>query len=436
MTSPDRTAIDQVFALERFGMKLGLENIQRLVEALGHPEHQYRSVHVAGTNGKGSVVAMVDTALRSAGHRAGRYTSPHLIDLTERFAVGGTPVDVRILEPVAAHVLDAVATLVARGDLRAQPTFFEATTAVAFELFRRLEVEVAVCEVGLGGRLDATNVLTPVVSAITSIGHDHREQLGDTLDLVAAEKAGIVKPGVPVVVGRMDRRPADVIAAVARERAAPFIAAYVGVTTSDEGQTTRGGRRLSLRTPRHDYGIVELGLAGAHQVDNAVVAARVLETLDDSGIRVPPDDVVAGLEQVHWPGRLDRRRLADGRDVLLDAAHNLEGVQSLAAFLEAEPDGPRALVFGAMRDKDVDGMLGCLMPAVSAVILAPAPGARAADPSELAAIARRSSTTKTVAVAPSSEAALDLAFRLAPRIVVAGSIFLIGEILEHHRASW
>ena len=436
MTSAHRPALEYVFGLELFGVKLGLDNIRALTEALGHPERQYRSVHVAGTNGKGSVTAMVDRALGAAGYRSGRYTSPHLVALNERFVVAGDAVSTDALETVAADVRDTILALLASHRLQAPPTFFEATTAVAFELFRRCRVDMAVCEVGLGGRLDATNVLVPTVSAVTSIGHDHRDQLGDTLAHVAVEKAGIIKPGTPVVIGPMATQPAAVMAAVARERAARLVRAYDGVTVRDEGHTERGGRRITLRTPRHDYGVVEMALAGTHQIDNAVVAVRVLEMLDELGARVPPEAVVAGLERVRWPGRLDRRRLPDGRDLLLDAAHNLEGAASLAAFLKDEPEGPRVLVFGAMRDKDVAGMLACLMPMVSAGILAAAPGARAADPSELARIAHSTVPATPVHVAPSSAAALTLAWRHASRVVVAGSIFLIGEILGRDQASW
>jgi dihydrofolate synthase/folylpolyglutamate synthase len=434
--TPSQSGIDYLFGLELFGMKLGLENMQHLVEALGHPERRYTTVHVAGTNGKGSVTAMVDAALNAAGHRCARYTSPHLIELNERFVIAGAPVDTGLLEAVARDVRDTIATLLAQSVLRAPPTFFEATTAVAFELFGRLGVDLAVCEVGLGGRLDATNVLTPAVTAITSIGHDHDEQLGSTLDLVAREKAGIIKPGVPVVVGRIDPLPAGAIAAVATERGAPLIEAHTGVLVREDSHTATGGQRLSLRTPKHDYGPLELRLAGAHQIENAVVAVRILEALDASGMKVPPEAIKAGLKDVQWPGRLDRRQLPGGRDALFDAAHNREGAQSLAAFLKADPEGPRVLVFGAMRDKDVAGMLGALLPVVTTIVAARAPGARAAEPSDLAEVARRISPATPVLVAPSSDAALDLAWSIAPRIVVAGSIFLIGDILRHRRGSW
>src|SRR5262245_2600500 len=205
MAKADRSALDDplnyLFTLEQFGIKLGLDNMNAIVEAWGHPEHAFRSVHIAGTNGKGSVTAMTDAALRAAGHRAGRYTSPHLVRLNERFVIGGTEVDDVSLEHAVGDVRDEVERLRQTGRLEVHPTFFEITTAVAFELFRRAAVDIAVCEVGLGGRLDATNVLAPLVTAITSIGFDHQQYLGRTLREIAVEKAGIIKPDVPVVLG-------------------------------------------------------------------------------------------------------------------------------------------------------------------------------------------------------------------------------------------
>src|SRR5438445_8764906 len=214
-----------LFSLEQFGIKFGLDNIATIVERLGHPERTFRSVHIAGTNGKGSVTAMVDAALRAAGHRASRYTSPHLVDLAERFVIEGRPVSADALAAAVDDVRGAIDTLRREGTLAVQPTFFEVTTAVAFELFRRAEVEIAVLEVGLGGRLDATNIVSPVVTAITSIALDHQLYLGSTLAEIAFEKAGIIKSGVPVVVGPVDPESLSVIARVANERGAALIRA-------------------------------------------------------------------------------------------------------------------------------------------------------------------------------------------------------------------
>src|SRR5262245_33812916 len=203
--------LSYLFSLEQFGIKFGLDNISAIVARLGHPERAFRSVHIAGTNGKGSVTAMIDAALATAGYRTARYTSPHLTSLNERFVVGGQPTDDRSMQRAIVDVRDAIDALRANGTLDVQPTFFEVTTAVAFEIFRRAAVDVAVVEVGLGGRLDATNVVQPEVTAITSIAFDHQLYLGSTLAAIAGEKAGIIKPGVPVVAGEMDPVALEVI---------------------------------------------------------------------------------------------------------------------------------------------------------------------------------------------------------------------------------
>ena len=215
--------LDRLFALETFGIKLGLDNIGSLCAALGHPERTFTSLHVAGTNGKGSVTAMVHAALRAAGVHSGRYTSPHLAELNERFVIDDGPVETAALESVVEDVLACADRLRSTGVLPVQPTFFEATTAAAFELFRRAGIEVGVIEVGLGGRFDATNVISPIAGAITTIDFDHQQHLGHTLEAIAFEKAGIIKPGMIIVLGSLVRQARDVIAGVARERAATLV---------------------------------------------------------------------------------------------------------------------------------------------------------------------------------------------------------------------
>jgi dihydrofolate synthase/folylpolyglutamate synthase len=396
-------------SLEQFGIKFGLDNISAIVARLGHPERAFRSIHVAGTNGKGSVTAMVDAALRAAGHRSARYTSPHLVDLTERFAVDGHPVARDELAAATSVVREAIEQLRADGTLDVQPTFFEATTAIAFEIFRRAAVETAVLEVGLGGRLDATNVVTPAVTAIASIAFDHQQYLGTTLPEIAREKAGIIKPGVPVIVGPLPAEADRVIVEVA----------------------SRCGAEL-IRGRPEDVSGMQIGLPGVHQRANAAVALRILETLDAQGVRVPRTAIARGLAHPDWPGRLDLRRLPDGREALLDAAHNPAGAAALASYLHdwsaVEPRPP--LVFAAMRDKDLAAMFEVLLPAVGPLIVTRASTPRAAAPDELAAIARRIDAARHVIVADTPRAALDAAWRLSPRIVVAGSIFLLGDVMK------
>ena len=393
-------------SLEQFGIKFGLDNIRALLTRLGNPDRTFRSIHVAGTNGKGSVTAMVDAALRAAGHRTARYTSPHLTDLSERFVIGGRPVAHDTLVCAVATVRDVVESLRFDGTLGVQPTFFEVTTAAAFELFRRAEVEIAVLEVGLGGRLDATNIVSPVVTAITSIALDHQLYLGSTLAEIAFEKAGIIKAGVPVVVGPVDSESLSVIARVANERGATLIRA----TPADAAPFT-------------------LGLHGDHQRANAGVAVRLLEQLTARGVGVPSDAVARGLADPEWPGRLDQRRLPDGRELLLDAAHNPAGAAALATYLTAESQR-RPLVFAAMRDKDIDGMFRILLPAIGAAVMTRASNPRSADPGMLADSARRIAPALPIAIEPSSTDALAAAWRMSPRIVVAGSIFLLGDVMR------
>ncbi len=404
--------LQYLFGLEQFGIKFGLENISAIVARLGHPERTFKSVHIAGTNGKGSVTAMVDGALRAAGHRSARYTSPHLIDLTERFVVDGRPIGQDALVAVVADVRDVIDGLRADGGLEVQPTFFEVTTAVAFELFRRARVDVAVLEVGLGGRLDATNVVSPVATAIVSIGFDHQAYLGRTLREIAFEKAGIIKPGVPVVIGELDPEAHDSIAAIARERHAELV-----------------------ETTARDVDGFAVGLAGAHQRGNAAVALRLLTILDGLGVAVPPSAIADGLAHVEWPGRLDRRRLPDGREALLDAAHNPAGAAALASYLHEQGEGPRPLVFAAMRDKDVDGMFAALLPSASHLVITRASNTRSAEPAALAELARTIAPDLPITIEASLDEALAIAWRLSPQIVVAGSIFLLGDVLKRLRAS-
>jgi dihydrofolate synthase / folylpolyglutamate synthase len=419
--------IAYLFGLEHFGIKFGLENIGALAAALNHPERAFRSIHVAGTNGKGSVTAMIDSALRAAGHRAARYTSPHLLELNERFVIDGRAVTSPALAAAIADVRTHIDALLRAGALLAQPTFFEVTTAVAFELFRRAGVDVATLEVGLGGRLDATNIVAPEVTAITSIALEHQQYLGRTIAEIAAEKAGIIKPGVPVVLGEVDSDAAVVIASVARSRGAAIVRASEGVTL--EVDARQESTAIRLVTPSHDYGRISVGLRGAHQVANALVAVRVLEQLDKQGLSVPPGAVAEGLADVSWPGRLDLRRLPDGRELLLDAAHNPAGAAALAAYLHRFGTRP-PLVFAAMRDKDVVEMFRVLLPEVRSIVLTRASTPRTADPEVLAAQARTVAPSTRIAVEPVLRDALESAWRESDRVLAAGSLFLLGDVLQ------
>jgi dihydrofolate synthase / folylpolyglutamate synthase len=416
-----------VFGLEQFGIKFGLDNIRTIVRHLGNPQLTYPTIHVAGTNGKGSVTAMVDTAFRAAGYHTGRYTSPHLIDISERFVIDGQPIGAAPLHAAAADVRDAIQSLHATGRLDVLPTYFEATTAIAFELFRRARVDVATIEVGLGGRLDATNVICPVACAITSIGFDHEQYLGRTLADIAREKAGILKAGIPVVVGALRPEARHAIDQRAADVGAPVIDAAEGVSVT---MVDRVAPRVRLRTAVHDYGETSIGLRGTHQAANAIVAVRLLETVSERGVNVPADAIRDGLANVSWPGRLDVRTFGPGRDAILDAAHNEEGAAALAEYLTAVRVSPLPVVFGAMKDKDAGAMFRILLPHASTLIVTRAATPRAADPEVLAEQARRVRPTLEVIVEPSLGRALDTAWARAARIVVAGSIFLLGDVYK------
>src|SRR5262245_25992827 len=324
------TPRERLFALEQFGIKLGLENIRKILDALNHPERAWPAVHIAGTNGKGSVTAMVELGCRNAGHHTGRYISPHLECIEERIAIDGRPVDAATFDAVAADVIAVIDQLRSSGTLETLPTFFEATTAMAFEIFRRERVTVGVIEVGLGGRFDATNVLTPEVTAITSIAFDHERHLGNTISEIAFEKAGIIKPGVPVVVGELPAAAHNVVATEASKAKAPLFTA--GAEHVEAPFVERGRATVVLRTPWGRYPPIRLGLNGAHQMGNAIVAARVLEICGECGLGTGPGDVAAGLAEVEWPVRLEWIQTAAKTLVLLDAAHNPAGAEALARY--------------------------------------------------------------------------------------------------------
>jgi dihydrofolate synthase/folylpolyglutamate synthase len=424
--------LSRLFALETFGIKLGLQNMQTLCAALGHPERSFLTMHVAGTNGKGSVTAFTHQALVAQGIRAARYVSPHLVDLSERFVIGDGPVDAETLQQTADDVLGLVDQLKADGRLSVTPTFFEVTTAMAFEMFRRADIQVAVVEVGLGGRFDATNVITPAVAAITTIGMDHQQHLGNTLAAIAREKAGIVKNGVPVVIGDLPAEAAAVVHAVADAHAAEVVVARAG-TRAD--MTMHDGRaRLTLETPEARYGPVTLSLRGAHQVANAIVAVRLLETARHHGVAVSTAAIEQALARTEWPARLELLTLDEGRRVLIDAAHNADGAQALAAYLRQWHPEKLPLVISVMRDKDVDQILGALLPVSSTIIATRAPSVRALPEGELAVriadIQRRLGSPRHVTAIADPAEAVAAALNEAHTVCVAGSIFLAGAVRD------
>jgi dihydrofolate synthase/folylpolyglutamate synthase len=411
-------AIARLFALQSRGIRLGYSRMAAALAFRGHPERGQRFVHVAGTNGKGSVSAMTAACLQQAGYRTGLFTSPHLHRYVERIRIDGRPLAEREAARRITELLDAFERPGAP-----ETTFFELTTLLALEAFSEHRCEVVVLEVGLGGRLDATNAITPAVSVITGVALDHTHILGDTVAAIAREKAGIIKRGVPLVVGARDPEARRVIAARARRLgvAADWIDRELG---SRPGPRAGGfevyvGKRVlrGLRTR----------LQGEHQRDNAACAVAALLRLNDAGVglRVPETAIRRGLARVRWPGRLES---IPGRpSFLFDAAHNLDGCRTLARHLIAEDAragkrrGRRVLVFGAMADKQYGPMLRLLAPLFDRVFFSPPPIRRAASYAQLRRVAVGTRTRDV-------HDALARARRAAGKggeIVVCGSIFLI-----------
>jgi dihydrofolate synthase/folylpolyglutamate synthase len=397
MTYPE--AVAWLYGTQLHGIKLGLESIERLAAALvGGPVPTF--IHVAGTNGKGSVCAMCDAACRVAGFRTGLYTSPHLVTFRERIRLDREMISE---DDVAAGLSEIRAVM--EGWEHA-PTFFEIVTALALAWFQRRGAQIAILETGMGGRLDATNVVTPAVSVITPIGLDHQAWLGSTLAEIAAEKAGIFKPGVPAVSAPQEPEAAAVLRATAERVGAPL--------------------RFVERPLAAEW---RVNLAGQHQRWNA---ALVVEALASAEIPVASEALRKGFATVQWPGRFQRI----GDRLILDGAHNPHAAAQLSATWREEfGDEPATLIFGAMRDKDVAGVLTALRPIAGRVLAVPVQNARACAPQELCEIVRRVDPSWPCTACESLPAALSATRTDAVRTLVAGSLFLIGEALAHFGAA-
>jgi dihydrofolate synthase/folylpolyglutamate synthase len=410
-------------ARARIGMKFGLRTMRALVEALGHPERAYATTLVAGTNGKGSVVAYVDAALRASGLRSGRYISPHLRRVNERIVVDGREIGRDDLAFAVDRVRAAAERLRRAGRIDSHPTYFEVLTAAALLHFRARAVDFAVLEVGMGARLDATNVAWPAASAIVTVDRDHEEYLGDTLPAIAREKAGVLRRGRVTVLGRLEAAARDVI-----ERRAERVGARLVDALRDVEITCRGGV-LAVRTPRRFHPAVR-ALPGAHQRDNAVVALRLLETLEEAGVGIDLERAGEAFGDARWPGRL---QWVPGRPpLLLDGAHNPAAARALARHLRGI--GPFVLVFGVLADKDVASMGRILFPLAQAVVITRPPSDRAAAPEDV--VARVGAAAADAVLEPGVPRALARARALAGGrvpVVVAGSLYLVGRVLPSSR---
>lgn len=420
-------SLKKLYELRTFGIKPGLDPVSGLLEGLQHPQHAFAALHVAGTNGKGSVCAMLASILQAARFRTGLYTSPHLVRFNERIRVDALPVTDAELADIFDTLEPVAAGLAARGT---QATFFEFTTAMAFEHFRRRKVQLAVVETGLGGRLDATNVVLPLVSVITRIGIDHTAYLGETLAAIAGEKAGIVKAARPVVCGAMPDEAREVVRHAAAARHALFVDATQTVNVRRVSQSV-DGQKVAITSGDSDYGTVLVSLLGRHQLENIATAVAAVETLAEvAGLPLPAEAVRQGLQRTRWPGRLELLEAAP--PVLLDGAHNPDAARVLAAALkDLFRKRPVALVWGMCSDKDAIGFSGELGGAVHACWPVALTTDRTRSPDELGRIARsRGWEVHPVApLAAALAAAKAWASEREGAVCIAGSLYLAGEVL-------
>ncbi len=405
-----------------------LDRMHELCRRLGHPEVRYPTVHIAGSKGKGSTAAMVAAILQAAGYRTGLYTSPHLHSFRERIRLDGGLIPAERVVALWEHMRPEVEAL-------PQTTAFEIITALAFLYFAQEQVDWAVIEVGLGGRLDATNVVRPRVCTITSLSLEHTELLGSTLDRIAYEKAGIIKPGVPVVTATQAAKAMAVIIDVAAHNEAPLW--QVG-EEGDWRYTVRAadryGLRLDLYGPDGVYEDLRVPLVGHHQALNAGLAVATVHALSDA--RLSPDVVRQGLAQTVWPGRLELLpRRPETADILVDGAHTPHSAEQVLAALPLFPHKRLVLLFGASADKDITGMLAMLVPVSDAIVVTRSYHPRAADPDELAALVRAIAPTKPVFIAHEVLTALQTALARTTAgdlILGTGSLFLVADV----RSAW
>ena len=396
MQYPDSVRFLYALGNELKTAKFGLERIERLMRELGSPHlRPARFVHVAGTNGKGSTCAMIESGLRAAGLRTGLYTSPHLLEPTERIRIDGLPVTTAEFTAAFEQVHRVAETLVEAGEIDMHPSYFETVTAMGFVLFREKHVEITVLEVGLGGRLDATNIVEPELCVITPVDFDHEQFLGTSIEAIAFEKAGILKRGVPAVIAPQRAEAAAVIHERARELEVLIIEG-AGIAVND------------------------LALRGRHQMVNAQTAAAALQALD-----VQAEAILSGIRNTRWPGRLERLQVDP--EIVVDGAHNPAGARALAAYVTEFYNDPKpVLIFGAMRDKAVEEMAGILFPCFREVIVTAPDQPRALSPETYLDLTDHAFLRNE----PNLTAALERAKSTGGPIFISGSLFLVAEAMR------
>jgi dihydrofolate synthase/folylpolyglutamate synthase len=400
-------AVQFLYGLRLFGAKFGLDNTFKLAALAGNPQKQLRFIHVAGTNGKGSTCAVLESIYRAAGLRTGLFTSPHLVSFRERIQVNRQ----LISENEVVRLVEALQPLLKQFHRDRHPTFFEVVTVMALKYFAEQKCALVIWETGLGGRLDATNIVIPLASVITNIAFEHEQWLGDTLAKIAAEKAGIIKPGVPVITATDESEALAVIEETARGKKAPFINVAPASCLHAATETAA------------------LPLLGEHQRTNAALALATIEVMQKQ-IPVSDEKILVGLANINWPGRLQLVTRPAGQKLLLDGAHNVAGARVLRQALEKHFSGiRRTLVLGVLRDKDWRQICETLAPLAGRIFTVPVSSERSADAGELATACRAANTKAEVVVCDSLSDALEetTADKFS---LVTGSLYLVGEALE------
>ena len=414
-TNAYTACLDAMYGMRRFGIVLGLSTITNILDGLGNPQNRFSTIHIAGTNGKGSIASALATILQKAGYRVGLYTSPHLIRFNERICVNGK----QIADDAVVASWEAVKS-VHRGDR--DPTFFEFSTAMAFHEFGRQKVDFAVIETGMGGRLDATNVVSPVLSIITNISLEHKSYLGNTIAAIAAEKAGIIKTGIPAVTGVTQKSAKAVVEKIAAAQQAPLF-----LKGRDFRVRRSGASRFSYTGIDHRWPGMRTGLAGAHQIDNASLVLAACELLMRDKINISKDHIQYGLANNRWPGRLEV--VSETPYVVLDGAHNLMAARRLSRFLKTALAGKRiTMVAGILDDKPYQAILKDLLAPCARLILTRPKIDRALPPETLQAVARP--LIEEIEIVPDVGDAVRHAISTSgpdDAVCVAGSLYVVGE---------
>src|SRR5260221_2050927 len=412
--------------------KFNLENITILANSLGDPQKKYPSIHIAGTNGKGSTAVFLEYILRRAAYRTGLYTSPHLERINERIRVNGEDISDAVFAATFSRIHQKIEELLANGALRAHPTFFECVTAIAFLHFAEAGVQFAVFETGLCGRLDATNIVTPRVSVITRVAFDHENFLGHSLREIASEKAGIIKPNIPVVIADQPEEAREVLLAKANALDSPVTETSAAFAIESQSMAEGRVRAVVQEKSSGERFNITPHLAGRFQLQNALNAAATSRVLSSNGSPIMKSDIEQGIAAAIWPGRIEK--VHSNPDIYLDGAHNPSAARELAAYLLENFAGRKLiLVFGALRDKAVDEIAGTLFPLAAEVIFTEPNTSRAISAAQLAEIAGHHAAK--FEIIPNAENALQAALAKAgpnDAIFVTGSLYLVGQL--RHRA--